>query len=238
MRIVVVSPPKAGNHWLKCLLGEVYGLEWLHGSDKPKGRPAAYERWVERGQFPDGTVFHTHMRYTARFADAIASAPAHVVTILRDPYDLFVSLYHWVQERHARGLGRPGLRRDALAGRSLDDPAVLRYLAKDFGMVLDRGLGWLESGRSTVVRYEDLHRDGVAALRSVTDRIEPVDDARLRLALESCTAERMRTRRTKMQWHVRSAVTGEGARALGPAHLGVMRKHHARRIRRLGYAVR
>src|SRR3712207_981572 len=96
--------------WLKCLLAVTYALRWLSQAEIPAVVNApAFEEWVTRGSFPDGTIFHQHYDYSEAFADAVAAVPAHLVTILRDPYDAFVSLYFQMQnqgERHA-ALGRP-----------------------------------------------------------------------------------------------------------------------------------
>ena len=35
MRIVISSPPKMGNKWIKCLLSRVYDLKWVIGEDSP-----------------------------------------------------------------------------------------------------------------------------------------------------------------------------------------------------------
>ena len=49
------------------------------------------------------------------------------MTIVRDPYDAFVSMYHWIQTRtdydRERGRVRPKERpRDAMVGKAIDDP--------------------------------------------------------------------------------------------------------------------
>ena len=101
VRIVVVSPPRSGNHWIECLLGSIYDLEEFGGARKPDAtKPRAFRDWAANGGFPDGTMFHLHCRYKAEFCDAIEAVPANVVTIVRDPYDAFVSRYYWTQERN------------------------------------------------------------------------------------------------------------------------------------------
>ena len=49
---------------------------------------------------------HQHRRYSERWVDAIEAMPAHPVTIVRNPYDLFVSYYciQFVQPRHRQDL--------------------------------------------------------------------------------------------------------------------------------------
>src|SRR5215210_8196602 len=127
MRIVVVSPPRSGNHWIECLLGRIYGLQRLSGETKPdETNPKGFREWARRGGFPDGSLFHLHSRYTSKLADEIEAVPAKIVTIVRDPYDAFVSYYFWTQQRipgdQERAERRP---RHRMVGNQLDDPEVL-----------------------------------------------------------------------------------------------------------------
>jgi sulfotransferase family protein len=240
VRIVITSPPKAGNKWLKCLLSSIYGLTWMRGDSKPPTNPAAFEVWVQGQRFPDGIILHQHCRYTPRLCDAIEAIPAALVTIIRDPYDVFVSYYHWVQDRAdhfppMRAVGRP---RDELVDKPLDDPEVIEFLTNRFGRDIERACGWKESGRAIVVRYEALHDDPSGELTRVTDAIEPVDPARIAAAMNSCSAENMRKLSEKMSRHVRKATVGDSTNQLGEAHLTIFRERYADLIRRLGYEVR
>ncbi len=213
MRIVVASPPKMGNKWLKCLLGTLYGLKWLKGDDTPPSNPLQFKAWVDAGNFPDGTIFHQHCRYTPRMAGAIEAIPSHLVTIVRDPYDAFVSMYSWLQTRAVadaergkqRRLARP---RDAMIGKPLDDPAVLSFLAEAYGEQIDHARDWVRSGRAVVVRYEGLAADAVG-------EVSP-----------------------KMAMHVRSGVVGDSRDRLSEPHLAIFRDQYAAVIRALGYEVR
>jgi hypothetical protein len=240
MRIVVSAPPKSGNHWIGCLLSSVYGLQWpTPGGHAATASPESLAAFVAEGGFPDGSMFHHHTRFHRRLCDVIDAIPAHHVTIVRDPYDVFVSMYYWEQERTSRGLGidrpRP---RNAMYGKPLDHEDVLAFLADGFGQHIARASGWLHSGRVIPVRYEDLHRDPVNALKRVTDQIEPVSDERIAAAFEACRAERVRQQDEKMAWHVRSAKVGDSRDKLGQSHLDIFREHHGDLIRSLGYDVR
>jgi hypothetical protein len=242
MRIVVVSPPRSGNHWIECLLGAIYGLDRLGGRRKPDDtKPGVWRKWARGGGFPDDSLFHLHCRYRPEFCDAIEATPAHVVTIVRDPYDAFVSRYYWTQERmppdREKAERRP---RQRMVGKSLDDPEVLSFLAdpNGFGIHLTRADDWLHSGRAVPVRYEDLHRDPVAALTKLTNCIAPAEPGRIEAAIETCSAENMRARSKNMSWNIRVAKVGDSKERLGEAHLAIFRERYGDLIRSLGYNVR
>ena len=239
MRIVVASPPKSGNHWIKCLLAEIYDLQIIEGEEKTRITADALPGLVAGGGFPDGSILHIHNRCTEKLCDAIEAVPAHLATIVRDPYDAFLSLYHWTQERWTRDLDkRQGRPRQALVGKPLDDPIVLDFLRDSYGATIQQANGWLHGKRAAVIRYEDLHADPRSALQALLIDLPPSPDEQLDVAIQECSAESMRQRSEKMHWHVRTAKVGESRQQLGEAHLAVFREHHADAIRSLGYSVR
>jgi Sulfotransferase domain len=239
VRIVINGPPKQGNRWLKCLLSTVYELKVLTGSHTPFTRPEQWRAWIAAGGWEDGTIFHQHNRYSRRLVQIIEAVPAQLVTIVRDPYDAFVSYYYWVQDRAENEPEKSRVRpRNQVIGKPLDDPAVLAFLAGDYGVNIVRANEWVHCKESAVIRYEALHADPVAALRALTDQIGPVALDRVEAAVEECRAENMRQRSEKMARHVRSATVGDSKARLTEPHLAVFREHYADLIRSLGYEVR
>jgi len=243
MRIIISSPPKMGNKWIKCLLSEIYDLEWIVGDDSPDTNIERFDVFVNEGRFPDDSIFHQHSKYKPKVCDAIDEIPAHLVTIVRDPYDAFVSMYHWIQTRTAydqkRGRVRKKQRpRDAMIGKSIDDPIILDYLADGFGQLIQRADEWVHSGRAVVVRYEDLHSRPVEALTRVTEQIKPVETARIEHAIEACSADNMRKMSKRMAQHVRAAKVGDSRDKLGEPHLKIFREKYSDLLTSLGYEVR
>jgi hypothetical protein len=243
MRIVISSPPKMGNKWIKCLLSRVYNLQWIIGEDSPDTNIERFDLFVSEGRFPDNTIFHQHCKYKPKICDVIDEIPAHLVTIVRDPYDAFVSMYHWIQTRsdydRERGRVRKKERpRDAMVGKAIDDPLILDYLADGYGQQIQRAQEWVTSGRAIVVRYEDLHCDPVAALTQVTNQIEPVDTARIEQAIEACSVDNMRKMSKRMSQHVRAAKVGESRETLSEPHLEIFRDKYGDLLTSLGYEVR
>lgn len=242
MRVIIASPPKTGNSWLKCLLASVYGLRWLTGEETPDGPTVdALEQWLATRGFPDDAVYHQHYPYSPHLMDVVDAIPAHVATILRDPYDMFVSLYFFVQtqaanpNRATKGRTRSA---DVMIGRAIDDPESLAFLADGFDADLEKGIAWLESGRSAVVRYEDLHADPARAVTSLTEHIRPVEPERIARAVDACRAENLLQQRKGLKRRIRAATVGDWANHLSDEHLRIMRERHAPAIERLGYDVR
>ena len=93
-------------------------------------------------------------------------------------------------------------------------------------------------GRAIVVRYEDLHRDPVAALDPRHQQIEPVDPARIEQAIEACSVDNMRKMSKKMSQHVRTAKVGDSRDKLGEPHLRIFREKYSDLLTSLGYEVR
>ncbi len=241
MRIIIASPPKAGNSWLKCLLASIYGLRWLTGDETPDGPTVdAFARWLTERGFPADSVYHQHYPFSPALMDAVDGVPAHVATILRDPYDMFVSLYFFVQtqaenpNRAAKGRSRDA---DVMIGRTIDDPESLAFLADGFDADLRKGIAWLESGRSAVVRYEALHADPRSAITELTAQLRPVDSARIERAIEDCQAENLLQQRKGLKRRIRAATVGDWKNHLSDEHLRIMRDRHAPLIERLGYTV-
>lgn len=237
LRILIVGPPKTGNVWIKCLLARVYGLRWIDYGGPDERSLASLDRFIQRGGFQEGTIFHRHYPYSPELLTIIQTIPCQLVTMIRDPYDLFVSSYYHVQGRPARFVqGKGQLHR--IVGKPLDHPDVLHYLEHGFGRVLDQATGWAGSGASIVVRYEDLHRDPVAEVSRVTHLIRPASDAEIDAAVGDCSAETMRRMNRQLSKHVRTATVGDSKQRLGPAHITIFRERYSDVIRALGYEVR
>jgi hypothetical protein len=239
VRIVIAGPPKTGNMWLKCLLGRAYGLRWLRGFETPERADLpALTSWLAAKRFPDGTIFHQHYDYSPEVADALDAVPAHLVTIVRDPYDAFVSTYYTLQQHSAEN-NQKGRKFTELMGKPLDDPAVIEFL-RDGGYRnnLEKARDWAQSGRAVVLRYEDLSRDPLAELRRTTALIAPVSVENLETAIDYCRADKMRQRTKGGSKHVRAATVGDSLRQLTADHLDAFREAYAEIITELGYPVR
>ena len=125
-----------------------------------------------------------------------------------------------------------------MANKPLHHPDVLAYLENDgYRDNIVKANEWLHSGRSVVLRYEDLYRDPMETLSRATEQIAPAAPEHIARAVEACSAERMRQRGRGMAKHVRTATVGDSKNHLGEEHFRIFRKRYADLIRELGYEV-
>jgi hypothetical protein len=234
MRILLAGLAKTGNVWVEQILASAYDLNLL--ASAPPANPVAFQRFVAAGEFPDDTVFHQHFAPSALLLKAAAAIDCHLVSAIRNPYDVFVSLYHYAQ-RFSDGFRRAGGGGVILIDKPIDDPDVLDFLRYDFGNQLDMALRWVRSDRSIIVRYEDLHTDPVPTVRRLTNQIRPVSDERIEQAIAAAGADLLRRRDEHFAKHIRAATVGDWKNHLSEVHLEVFRSRHADVICHLGYEV-
>jgi hypothetical protein len=236
MRIVIASPPKTGNVWVKTLLSKIYGLKVLE--DEPRGTPEAFLKKVERGWFEQNSIFHQHFRPTEDFVDLAKELNCILITTLRNPYDAFVSFYFHIQN-NSRQFAEPHPNAKIL-GKPIDHPDVIRFAGTrkgGFGAQLVWARRWVACECSHIIRYEDLHSDPLAALRKVTDAIQPMTDAEIQHAIDESSAEKMRGLSRSLRRHVRKATVGDWRNHLNNDHLTAFRENYPGIIRKLGYTL-
>jgi hypothetical protein len=185
LRILIVSTGKTGNTWLKHLLANIYDLPVVAPGrmfDAAEVESLGW-RWV------------AHQHYRAR-ADLIGCGRRNnivFVTTLRHPCDALVSKFHYVRNLGPRLKFADVDRSPTLA---LDGDTIGKhtaaYVLDGYSIALDISLGWLRSGQSLLIRYEDLRHDPVAALEQLTDSISKVPRFRIERAIEKCSIDQMR----------------------------------------------
>ncbi len=236
IRIIVAGPPKTGNVWIKHILAELYGLHII--SPEPGAEVEELQSFLQNGQFPPDSIFQQHYWPTEEFLSLVAAEQIHLVTVLRNPYDAFVSLYHFVQNFPENF--PPGHELHPLRKNLIDDPEIFAFIArvqKGFGIHLQLAYEWLASERSQIVRYEDLQLDPFPEVARLASRIAPVEEAAIRAAIEASSAEKMRKRSNRLSRHIRKAKVGDWKNHLSEEHLQVFRANHADLIEKLGYEV-
>src|SRR5262245_31607963 len=210
----------------------MYGLQLL--DEPPPTVDAEFLGWA-RADFPDDAIVHQHYRPSDRILSACDELDIEIVTTLRNPYDQFVSLYFYVQRFSDRFRDSPNPA-TAMIGRPIDDPAVVDFVRNGFRSNLEFGTSWLSSGRSAIVRYEELIQQPEEALLSLADQLAPVEPDAVRTAIEDAKPDRMRAQSKHVHAHIRAATTGDWRNHLSDAHLEAM-SAHADLIEELGYRV-
>jgi hypothetical protein len=184
LKIIVVGTPKTGNTWVRHLLSSIYDLPQVELNADPAGNnwPQFGPRWI--GQ--------EHYHPTP---EILAWAEGHgvvFVTPLRHPADVLVSLRHHVQNQAEEPTSDV-----LLPGSMLHDGADVygahtrAFVECGFYLNLHLSIYWLRGGWSHAIRYEDLWRHPVEALRELTHKVVPVSDKRLRHAVSACAFEHM-----------------------------------------------
>ena len=197
LKILIVSTPRTGNTWLQHLLATAYNLPVVDFV-----RQGSWEE-VER-QTIDGSnsswIGKYHLRPQEDSFDWAREFNVVLITTVRHPADTLVSLYHYVQNLADR------VQIDAEAVRLLLAPAAERnnsakiplsegletYVRRKFFHSLNFSIGWLHSGLSYGLRYEDLWHSPVVTLKALTDRIYPISEAAVEDAVEQCRIDTLR----------------------------------------------
>ena len=86
-RILIAATEKTGNTWLKYLLAHIYELPtpYISQDFSEREADALGNRWVT----------HQHFLPERPLLDWAAKTQAHLVTMIRHPADILVSLYHY-----------------------------------------------------------------------------------------------------------------------------------------------
>jgi hypothetical protein len=235
MRIIVAGPPKTGNIWITCLLSEIYTLNTLY---RPPATDVEFDRAVRDGWFPDGSIFHQHYSPSPVFLKTAAALDCNLVTIIRNPYDTFVSLYFFVQNFPGQ-FSNPQNPLSRICKKPLDHPDIfgfLRDVKRGYGIHLKSALDWMKSSRSVILRYESLKSEPAQVLAEVTARIQPVEEAAIRRSIEACNMENMRKMVDTYGKHIRKGAVGDWRNHLGTAHLDAINTHRGW-IEALGYEI-
>ena len=239
MRIVITSPPRSGNHWLKCLLST--STIWS-GSDPGAGghRPDEVQAWAARGGFRDNSIYFQHCRFSDRALRCIggrarASGHGHPRSVRR--LRLLLPLGPGARRPRAR----PGARHTSATSspaRRSTTPWCCAYIAQTVRQQYHPGQRLAAQRARGRGALRGSARDPVAELTRATDQLQPVTTERIDDGDRGMRAENMRQMKPKFAWQVRAATVGDSRQHLDEPALAVFREHHADTIRALGYEVR
>lgn len=235
MRILIAGPPRAGNRWLKCLLAEIYGLNIL---EKVPNSLDGIQQKIQDGWYAEDAIFHQHLEPTSELMDLAGSVNARFVTILRNPYDSFVSLYFFVQNFQEQ-FGREH-HLYIIRGKRLDHPDILAFLRDEelgYRVYLELANDWLKCKKSKIIRYEKLRNNPFWELSKLALRIKWVQPGNITRAVDHCSMNKMLKRGVQNPEHIRKGKVGDHHNYLTDAHYRIFREYHSDLIRALGYRV-
>jgi hypothetical protein len=236
MKILIASQPKTGNVWIRNLLARLYALDDLNEryGDAIPGKAPDFVPWIREHGFPEGGIMHEHLYPKPELLEFARQEGVRLVTMLRNPYEVFVSFHHYVNRMPHIFEGRPA---QVLIGKPIDHPDVLRFLASDYRIHLNISVQWVESDSTALVRYEELLADTPAELARLVRNWEPVSSEAIAEAVDHCSAEKMKKQGGWKASHIRSASARTWDDHLTEAHLEIFRENYSRHLIVMGYEV-
>lgn len=228
---MIVGAPKAGNVWLKHLISDIYNLPMVDVSGLEDPRVA-----LTASRF----ITHQHILPRKDFVGWGQREQVQFITLARHPGDLFLSLYHYVQN-FGKAWQKAGILGSApchiMHGKPLTHADVTNYLAQGFhSECLGKSLMWVQQQHIPYVRYEDLKAHGLRTLAQLTSNLEPVSEERLVKALEKRQFSRMkRFAGWGMKRHFRSGKTGEWQYQLNANQVEIIARTHRECLERFSY---
>ena len=235
MRVLIASPRKTGNAQLRCLLASAYRLELIGSRDAPDGSDiTTVGSWLE--DFPVRGVAHTSFHHSTELMTLLADHGVSAVAVLRHPFDLLVSI-HEIAQRRSGKKGRRLQESDPwapLAGRDLDDPAVLEYATDGFSDEIAWLKGWHESG-VPLVRFELLEAAPSQALAHLAPVLGQVDDDQIVRAVTMCPAENLVWSSPVLGRRMPPVPSGAWRERLTGTQLSVLCDRYGDDVRQLGY---
>ena len=173
------------------LLASAYGLELIGSRDAPDGSEVnAVESWLE--DFPNRCVAHTSFHYCPswqRCWQPMGFRPSpfcdtHLTCSFRSARSPNAGrAKKWTLTARGRSLG-------PLAGRDLDDPAVMEYVIDGFSDEITWLKGWHDGG-VPIVRFELLEAAPSRVLAQLATALGQLYDDQIMHAVEMCPAENL-----------------------------------------------
>lgn len=182
---------------------------------------------------PDNTISIQHFLPTEDFFEA--AGDAKVITIIRNPYDTFVSSFFYANNfpeiLEASPLPTPG---KMMLGKDIEHPDVVQFIKEHFGGTLHLGVEWKKSGKSFLLKYEDLHATPFIKVKHVVDYIQPMERKKIERGVFRSTVGEMRKISDRMKRHVRKGVVGDWQNHLNEEHLEAF-SQYSDAFKELGY---
>ncbi|HKB06102.1 MAG TPA: hypothetical protein VKD90_28160 [Gemmataceae bacterium] len=190
LRIAVVSTPRAGNTWVRHLLGTAYQVPHF------ARHVLSDEDWAG---LPPEVVLQIHWRRDPSFEAKLAEHGFRVVTVARHPLDVLISILHFCiyeSESERWLLGAGGSEADIYAAMPRSRAFVEYATGPRSAELLAVTPDWWGRAGVLGVRYEDCVRDAQAELARLEAAFGPARCGSRAAAVEACSLERLRSRAT------------------------------------------
>ncbi|OUD12152.1 sulfotransferase domain-containing protein [Thioflexithrix psekupsensis] len=203
LKILIVATPKTGNTWLKLLLSHIYDLPVFELSvdttQFEQNISALGERWIVHQHYPIPEP---------DFLDCLARHQIVLLSTVRHPGDVLVSLFHFVRWSWPHLVAE-----DRLLILKEDEGVMgkhtLAYIQDNtFAEFLSVSLRWLPYTHQ--IRYEELLAHPIETLSTLTKKICPVSKEKIIRGILSCDLNILRENKIGYdKRHFRSGVAGE-----------------------------
>ncbi len=184
------------------------------------------ERWI---------AFH-HLMPSPEILKWINETRPFLLTTVRHPGDVLISLYHHIHQFPAAPINLQELL--DMLNKPFERFAIEPPAVHTFRDELECSLAWKRTGAARIVRYEDLRIETLRTVTSLTAWIQPVEQPRIEQAIEKCEINLMRSLSGKHKSFFRSGLVGEWIDTLSPEILEVFEAEpYASQIAELGYTL-
>jgi hypothetical protein len=194
-----------------------------------------FDRNQARGLGREWILFH-HLKPSAEILDWLDETQPFLLTAVRHPADVLVSLYHHLHKFETGGVDVQEAR--AMLASPFQRGDIVTDATGSFEEDLECSLRWMRTGRAAAVRYEDLWRDVHLELTRITNLISPVPERKIELAIERCDFSLMRKLAGDYGRFFRSGKAGSWPHELPPEILAeFQRQPYQSLVSELGYSM-
>lgn len=162
-RIAIVSSPRSGNTWLRCVLRDAFSLPEV-----------AVHNYMDARTLPQQCVLQVHWYREPNFQRFLADNSFRIITLARHPLDVLVSVLHFIRHEPetSQWLAGNGAIPPELAGKSAASSEFLEY-ATSFGAenLLSVSYQWWHEPSAIKLRYEDLLADTAGELSRLAEQL-------------------------------------------------------------------
>jgi len=201
--IFVSSVPKSGTWLIREILEMITGLKYYE-PEVGEGFPAYDDEMLV--DFPPGRFFSWHSILTSRTAALLKGCQSKNIFLIRNIYDLLLSMYNHLLMDVDAGINRSVIGSDYFNGKTTEQCLTLMICgftstqmtwlgAGPLVRQIDSMLAFLESGHGLLIDYRDLTQNKRKTIKSILQFLElRLPDKHIEEILQHTEKDRMRDR--------------------------------------------